>query len=99
MKKFFYLALIFILSSCGGNEVVEKARAQYQSYYKKILKDPVSFKVFDEKVTVKDEYIVTFIVDYGAKNSYGGLTRTTDTILVVGDTFQVNGNSIPKDAR
>ena len=45
-------------------------------YFRHILKDPDSFKLYNEKHD-NGTYIVEWEIDYGAKNSLGGMTRET----------------------
>lgn len=67
------VAIILCTSSC--DDPVTRGRQMYKSYFKKTLKDPESFKVYDEKYTEQDKYTVKWKLDYGAKNSLGGMVR------------------------
>lgn len=74
MKK---IALLFILAllllSCE-NKHVSEGRNMYKMYFEKYLKDPSSFKVYDEKYTL-DGVSVHWKLDYGAKNGFGAMDR------------------------
>lgn len=76
MKKIMVLSMILfalLLTSC--DDPVTRGRQMYKSYFKKILKDPDSFKVYSEKHTDDKEGTVKWELDYGAKNSLGGMVR------------------------
>ncbi|MFK2681076.1 hypothetical protein ACIXT9_02130 [Bacteroides fragilis] len=92
MKKFLFVlvSLAFIFSSCE-DESVREGRKLYKMYFDKVLKDPKSFIVYDEKYTVNDEYTVNWVLDAGAKNSLGGMVRKTYDITTVGETIEVDG--------
>lgn len=71
------------LCSCESRSVSE-GRVAYKEYFKKTLKDPNSLVIYSEEVVSKDEYSATFVVDMGAKNSYGGMVRSTYTFETTG---------------
>lgn len=88
MKK---LILIFavaalIFSSCTSPESV--GRKAYKQYFKEVLKDPESLKIYDEEFSYPDASVIDITVDYGAKNGYGAMVRDTKH-------FKVNA-TVPK---
>lgn len=55
---------------------VVRGRQMYESYFEKTLKDPESFKVYSEKYKEgAPEGAIDWELDYGAKNSLGGMER------------------------
>lgn len=83
-KQFILIILMAIaLCSCESRSVSE-GRVAYKEYFKKTLKDPNSLVIYSEEVVSKDEYSATFVVDMGAKNSYGGMVRSTYTFETTG---------------
>nr|DAN79736.1 MAG TPA: hypothetical protein [Caudoviricetes sp.] len=74
---------IIILCSCKPSGV-SKGRIAYKEYFNKTLKDPSSLVIHSEEVIAKDESSATFVLDIGAKNSYGGMVRQTYTIRTIG---------------
>lgn len=95
MKKiFFYLAgLVIMMSviSCSFEaKGVTRGREFYELYFKKILKDPESLKIYEEKY-VNLGYYVEWTIDYGAKNSLGGMVRETIKIETYTEKVVVDG--------
>lgn len=80
MKKILFIfAMIITLTGCDSPTY--RGRQMYKSYFKKTLKDPESFKVYSEKYTEEDVgKTIIWTIDYGARNSYGGMVRKTETI-------------------
>lgn len=70
--------LLTLFCSCGQSDVYQ-GRKVYKAYFQKHLKDPESFKVYEEKYEVLDEHTVRWTLDYGAKNSWGAMERETVT--------------------
>lgn len=86
MKRFlafFLIAMSLLLSSCESRAVRE-GRQAYKAYFHDTLKDPESLKIYDEKVTESTDVSATFVVDMGAKNSYGAYVRETYTFTTIG---------------
>ena len=90
MKKIIVpiFALLF-MASCSQIEVWN-GRKTYKTYFKKVLKDPESLKIYDEKY-VRDGLCIEWEIDYGARNEYGGMVRKTIKITTVGNTVSING--------
>lgn len=63
----------------------------YEAYFNKILKDPSSLKIYNESYTV-DGVSVKWIIDYGAKNSFGTMDRQTVKIETNPSMLEINGN-------
>lgn len=76
IKYFLLLLIFFSLISCE-KQMVRIGRSAYKNYFKEILKDPESLKIYNEQVLEQDDVSVKFKVDIGAKNSYGGYVRET----------------------
>lgn len=80
MKKLLFLiAFPLLLTSCE-HRGVSMGRKAYKKYYRTILKDPDSFKVYNEEAKPNGDTGAIFIIDYGAKNGYGAYVRKTDSI-------------------
>lgn len=99
MKKALLLILvatlqIITLSSC--DEAVYKGRKVYKAYFDYILKDPKSFKVYNEKYT-KEGATVNWELDYGAKNSLGGMVRKNVSFTTIGTAIFIDGNHYKLD--
>lgn len=78
MKKILFtlIGVIIILCASSCDDSVSRGRQMYKAYFQKTLKDPKSFKVYSEKYIEKDkEGNVKWELDYGAKNSFGGMVR------------------------
>lgn len=72
MKKALFIPVLFFLfSSCNDN------KSAYIKYLKSNLKDPESLVIYKEEIVDKKDKTVIVKVDYGAKNSYGGMERET----------------------
>lgn len=77
MKKLLLsLFAILALASCG-DEAVQSGRKAYQEHFREVLKDPESFTVYSESYTKENKYTVCWTLDYGARNSFGGMVRET----------------------
>lgn len=84
MKKFLLLS-VFALSLMGCEESpVSDGRKAYKEYFNETLKDPSSLIIHKEEVIEQDKVSATFVLDVGAKNSYGGYLRKHYTIKTVG---------------
>lgn len=95
MKKALLLILvatlqIITLSSC--DEAVYKGRKVYKAYFDYILKDPKSFKVYNEEYTKDGDFAVNWELDYGAKNSLGGMVRENVSFTTIGTEIFIDGN-------
>lgn len=93
MKKILFLMAmlpIVLLTSC--DKAVSEGRTVYKAYFNHVLKDPDSFKVFSEKYTKDGEYTVNWELDYGAKNSLGGMVREQVSFETVGTTIHIDGS-------
>lgn len=95
-KLFLLLVGIFIITSCEDS--VSQGRKLWKMYYHHILNDPESFKIYDEKYTRDGDYSVNWTLDYGAKNSLGGMVRKTDTFsTVTDDMISIDGSIYFRD--
>lgn len=96
MKK---VILLFILAlplfSCE-NRYVSEGRTLYEMYFEKYLKDPSSFKVYDEKYTI-DGATVHWTLDYGAKNGFGAMDREQVEFETISDYIFIDGKSYRKE--
>lgn len=85
MKRILPLfTLVFTLCSCEPTPIKE-GRDAYLEYFNKKMKDPSSLIVHGEEIIEQSNVSVTFIVDIGAKNSFGGYVRKSYTIKTVGN--------------
>lgn len=84
------IALSLIFQSCDNS--IDKGRDVYKAYLMSVLKDPNSLVIYKESyITEDDGYTVKFTVDYGAKNSLGGMERRTEEFTTVGGQLYLNG--------
>lgn len=93
MKKYSILIILLamaIFTSC--DEAVYKGRKTYKAYFNHILKDPGSFKVYKEEYTKDGDFTINWELDYGAKNSMGGMVRENVSFTTVGTSIFINGN-------
>lgn len=93
MKRVIYLLIficISILPSCDS--AVSQGREVYKAYFNHILKDPDSFKVYSEKYSKDGEYTVKWDLDYGAKNSFGGMIRKQVSFETIGTKIHIEGD-------
>lgn len=90
MKRILLLfAMILTFCSCE-NRYVSDGRSMYEAYFDKILKDPSSLKIYNESYVV-DGVSVKWVIDYGAKNSFGAMDRQTIEIKTNPSMLEVNG--------
>lgn len=78
MKKILFalIGVTIILCASSCDDPISRGRQMYKAYFQKTLKDPDSFKVYNEKYTKEDkEGNIKWELDYGAKNSLGGMVR------------------------
>lgn len=94
-KALFIMKAIILVSLSSCDKSVSDGRRIYKAYFKHILKDPDSFTVYDEKYTKEEdsEYTVNWTLDYGAKNSYGGMVREKVSFTTVGNSIFINGKA------
>lgn len=97
---FLLLATLFILCACEKTSVTE-GRIAYKEYFKETLKDPESLVIHSEEVIKKSDANATFVLNIGAKNSFGGMVRSTYTIETLGrrvlDVKEYDIRTIPKE--
>lgn len=97
--RFLLFSILFALalSSCENRYVVH-GRHLYELYFNKNLKDPSSFKVYNEKYTIEDNGItVNWELDYGAKNGFGAMDREQVEFTTTLDYLFINGNMYKAD--
>ena len=97
---FFLLATLCILSACEKTSVTE-GRIAYKEYFKETLKDPESLVIHSEEVIKESDANATFVLNIGAKNSFGGMVRSTYTIKTLGrrvlDIKEYDIRTVPGD--
>jgi hypothetical protein len=76
------LALLFICSCDDPN--VRNGRKIYKEYFKEVLIDPESLKIYKEEIIKHEGSLVVFKVDYGAKNGFGAYARRTSEFEILG---------------
>lgn len=88
------LILITTLSFIGckfEKQYVKESREMWNAYFQITLKDPSSLTIYKEEYKDISHGVVEWTIDYGAKNSFGGMNRKTiefktlNDILFVGD--------------
>ena len=96
MKKILVLiTLAILLCACEESEV-SNGRKTYKEYFQKTLKDPNSLIIYSEKYE-KTIYGITWTLDVGAKNSYGGMIRNTYIIETIGRSSVISVKRDYKD--
>ncbi|WP_300703605.1 hypothetical protein [Bacteroides sp.] len=97
---FFLLATLFILSACEKTSVTE-GRIAYKEYFKETLKDPESLIIHSEEIINKSDANARFVLNIGAKNSFGVMVQSTYTIETLGkrvlDVKEYDIRTIPKE--
>ena len=93
MRKLAFLFIAVLLFACQPTAVT-KGKRTWTKYFNKVLKDPSSFKVYDEHSEVIDDHTVRWTLDYGAKNSYGAMERRTVTFKTTVDLIEIDGKLI-----
>lgn len=88
-KTLILLAFVGILCSCEPSEV-RQGRKIYEAYFNYILKDPNSLVIYNEHYTIEEEVSVVWEIDYGAKNSYGGMVRDKIKFTTVANTIFID---------
>lgn len=94
MRKIAFL-LIAALTLCACQpKAVTDGKRTWTKYFKKVLKDPESFKVYDESYQQLNDHTVQWTLDYGAKNSYGAMERRTVTFKTTVNLIEIDGSLI-----
>lgn len=92
-KLLLSLLLLLILSSCEPS-AVRDGRYAYEAYFHEVLKDPASFVVYNEQYEVDSTGVrVLWTLDYGAKNSFGGMKREKIEFTTIGKVLWANDRS------
>lgn len=95
MKKIFLLLVLLVTFSCNSESThVRQGRESYMKYLKKVLRDPNSLTIYNEKYTVDENGThVKWEVDFGAKNGMGGMVREEIEFETsfAGTNLKVNG--------
>lgn len=80
---------------------MSEGRIAYKEYFKETLKDPESLVIHSEEVIKESDANATFVLNIGAKNSFGGMVRSTYTIETLGrrvlDVKEYDIRTIPKE--
>jgi hypothetical protein len=87
MRKLLFIILAALALTSCEDSAVANGRKLYEKHYREVLKDPESFKVYSEQYTKIDEYTVSWTLDYGAKNSFGGMVRETAKFKTCGSSI------------
>lgn len=75
------------------NPNIIKGRKAYEDYFKGILKDPESFKVYNEEYNA-DGGTVEWKLDYGARNSFGGMVRKQVEFTTIGSKIYITESDL-----
>ena len=85
----FLIATLLLLSSCEDSAIRE-GRQAYKAYFHDTLKDPESLKIYNEEVTELTKGVsAVFVVDMGAKNSYGAYVREIYKFTTIGEKVRI----------
>lgn len=79
-KSILLIAIIFLFAGCKNN--IDTA---IENYFNENLKDPSSLVVYSKKVVENYSTSRWVRLDYGAKNSFGGMIRETEYFYIIGD--------------
>ena len=91
------LVIIGAIALCScENRYVSDGRDLYELYFNKVLKDPSSFKVYDEEYTI-DGASVNWKLDYGAKNGFGAMDREQVEFTTSPNYISINGEMYNKE--
>ncbi len=92
MKSFVMLLMpVLLFISCGDKKEnkelspEEKVKLSVQDFIKKSLRDPESFKVYRIYASKENKDTFVVLIDYGAKNGFGGMERAYEKYKVVGN--------------
>ena len=77
-----------MLLSCNSGE--KNAKVAVEKHLKETLRDPNSLEIYSSKVEKEKEHVYIVTVDYGAKNGFGGMDRTTEKFTVIGNEVMKN---------
>ncbi|SHF86183.1 hypothetical protein [Pedobacter caeni] len=83
------LMLLFATSILFGCEAssIKNGRIAYKKYFNKVLKDPHSLVIYNERAEEWGPAKAKFDLDYGAKNELGGTVRRVITVYTTGDAL------------
>ena len=94
MKKLMIILVIGLLFMSCEDSAISSGRKGYTEYLKENLKDPESLKIYNEEIQRIADNSTIFIVDYGAKNSFGGYVRNKIKFeMVMGAIISVEDGS------
>ena len=94
MKRAVIIILSSLLLAACEPASVTSGRRTYELYFRKVLKDPDSFKVYDEMVEPIDDHSAMWTIDYGARNGYGGMVRRTVTFKTTAGLIDIDGKLV-----
>ena len=98
MRKIVVFIICTLLLCACDPAPVRNGRKIYERYYRKVLNDPESFKVYSEHYNVVDGTEVQWTLDYGAKNGYGAMVRKTVTFTTLGEYYiTIDGETYSRD--
>lgn len=86
------LILITTLSLVGckfEKQYIKESREMWMAYFHKVLKDPNSLVIYEEKCNDIGIDVVEWEIEYGAKNGFGGMVRETEKFKTIGDLLLV----------
>ena len=71
--------LLYCVASYDSDDkrAIRVGRANYEAMFQKALKDPTSFVLYEERFSVDSSGDVHWVLDVGAANGFGGMTRKT----------------------
>ena len=98
MKVFKYILFLIVIVGATlfftlYNPNIIKGRKAYEDYFRSVLKDPESFKVYNEEYSA-DGGVVEWKLDYGARNSFGGMVRKQVEFTTIGNEILIRESDI-----
>lgn len=97
MKRIFLILISALaLVGCEPSDV-SSGRKLWKAYLNKYLKDPSSLVIHNEEYSITNNgHTVEWIIDYGAKNGFGGMGRETLKCETIHGSLFVNGELYKK---
>lgn len=81
MRKLFFIAIIIFILGCKSD--IDTA---IERYFNNSLNDPSSLVIYNKKIVDNNKNISYWVMlDYGAKNGYGGMVRQKEYFYIIGN--------------
>lgn len=94
MKRIIFSLLAALLLCACQPQSVTDGRNVWKKYFHKVLTDPESMKIYEEKYVEIDDHTVQWTLDYGARNGFGAMVRKTVTFKTTHHIIDIDGQLI-----